>query len=457
MNMTGNGNEVIKKVKQTIKKYNMLAQGERVIIGVSGGADSVCLTDILNRLKEEYGIIITLVHINHNIRGEEAKRDEDYVVKLGEKYGNDVKVFSYEVEKKAKEEGLTVEEEGRKLRYEAFYKTAGKNGKIAVAHNMNDNCETMLMRFFRGTGVKGLGGISASRDRIIRPLISISRKEIEEYCNERGLDYCTDSTNSIEEYTRNKIRLNIIPWIKKEFNENIEETMARTGQIMSEEEKYMESQAEQAYKDCEIEEKRISVERFLKYDRVIQRRIVRLGFREYSADLHDVSYEHVERVISLGEKESGRIIELPGGLRAIKEYNTILFYKAGNVNEYCYNIEIGRKNIFREIGVGIEFSFVQNVENEKKLYTIALDYDKIRNKNILLRGRRKGDRISLYGGRKTIKKLFIDEKIPVSKRNNIPLLAVESDVIWIKDMKVSYEYKAREETKKIIYLNIWEV
>ena len=138
---------MLNKVIATIKKYNMLSFGDNVVIGVSGGADSVCLTDILNTLKMEYKLNITIIHINHNIRGEEAKRDENYVVNLAKQYGNNVKVFSYEVEKMAKEKGLTVEEMGRKLRYDAFYSVAGKNGKIAVAHNLNDNCETMLMRF----------------------------------------------------------------------------------------------------------------------------------------------------------------------------------------------------------------------------------------------------------------------------------------------------------------------
>ena len=209
---------MLDKVLATIKKYNMIEKGDKIVIGVSGGADSVCLTDILNKVKKEIEIEIILVHINHNIRGEEAKRDENFVIELGKKYNNLVRVFSYDVEKLAKERSLTVEEMGRKLRYEAFNSVALEKGKIAVAHNLNDNCETMIMRFFRGTGIKGLGGISAKRENIIRPLIELSREEIERYCLENNLDYCEDSTNSVEKYTRNKIRLNLIPMIKKEFN-----------------------------------------------------------------------------------------------------------------------------------------------------------------------------------------------------------------------------------------------
>ncbi len=450
---------MLDKVKETIEKYNMLSCGDRVIIGVSGGADSVCLTDVLNDLRDIYSLEIILVHINHNIRGEEAKRDENFVIELGKKYGNDVKVFSYKVEEMAKKEGLTVEEMGRRLRYEAFYKTAGENGKIAVAHNMNDNCETMIMRFFRGTGIKGLGGISASRDRIIRPLINISRDEIEKYCHEKGLEYCTDSTNNIAEYTRNKIRLNVIPMIQREFNENIVASMARMAELMADEEAYMDRAAREAYGKCEIEPKRINIDRLLKFDRVIQRRIIRLGFSDYSADLHDISYEHVENVLSLVNKESGKIIELPGDLRAIREYNTILFYKTGEKKDFCYSIEPEKKYVFRELGLGIMLSrkeFKNYDEKLKNMYTIPLNYDKIKS-SLVLRGRCSGDKINLYGGTKTIKKFFIDEKVPYSKRDFVPLLTMGNDVIWIKDMKTSVFFKAGGDCENILYLYTWEV
>lgn len=447
---------MLDKIRATIKKFNMLSYGDSVIIGVSGGADSVCLTDVLNSLREEYSIDITLVHINHNIRGEEAQRDEDYVMELGESYGNKVKVFSYPVEDMARNEGLTVEEMGRQLRYQAFYEVAGNRGKIAVAHNLNDNCETMIMRFFRGTGIKGLGGISAARDRIIRPLINISREEIEDYCNNRGLKYCTDSTNSVDEYTRNKIRLNVIPLIQREFNENIVATMSRTAELMADEDSFMEEVAKKAYKDCEIEPKRIDIERLLSYDKVIRRRIIRLGFVDYSVDLHDISYEHVENVLSLCDKESGKIIELPNGLRAIREHNTIFFYKTGEKKDFQYNIKIGEKYELNEIGVGILLSKEKYGEIGKKVCTISLDYDKI-NTNLVLRGRQIGDKISLYGGTKSIKRLFIDEKIPLSKRDTIPLLAQDNDIIWIKDMKTSSYFKAAENSENILYLYLWEV
>lgn len=448
---------MIDKVRSTIQKYNMLSRGDKVVIGVSGGADSVCLTDIMNRLKDEYCLDITLVHINHNIRGEEADRDEAYVMSLGEKYGVNVKIFSYDVESIAKEKGLTVEEAGRELRYKAFFAMAGDRGKIAVAHNINDNCETMLMRFFRGTGIKGLGGINPVRDKIIRPLIAVERREIEEYCRKNSLEYCTDCTNSIDVYTRNKIRLRLIPYIEREFNPNIANTLYRTSEMMSAEDSFLENMAMEAYNKCEISPKRISVERLKEYDTVIQRRIVRLGFRDYSADLHDVSYENVENVLSLADKESGRIVQLPNSLVAVREQECIYFGRNERHEPFCYEINVGDKKYFEELGCCLLLSDKKYEKNEKILYTTSFDCDKIV-LPLVLRSRMPGDSIYIagIGGSKSVKKLFMEMKIPMISRAAVPILAMGEEVLWIKDMKTSDKYKADRTTQNRLYLYLLE-
>ncbi len=444
---------MLAKVRETVEKYNMLTKGDSVVVGVSGGADSVCLADVLNRLKDEYELDITLVHVNHNIRGDEAKRDENFVRELAKKYGNKIRVFSYPVESIAKDEGITVEEAGRRLRYEAFGIAAGKDGKIAVAHNTNDNCETMFMRFFRGTGIKGLRGIAPVRDNIIRPLLYVSRDEIEAYCKENGLSWCTDCTNSVEQYTRNKIRLSVIPLVQREFNENIVNTLLRTSQLMSEEDDYIERQAQRAYKECETEPHRILADKLLSFDRVLQKRIVRIGFRDFSPDLHDISFSHVENVLSLAEGASGKYAELPHGLRAVREHNTILFCKAADEEaEPDILLERDKKYSFKNISVML--SEQKKAEKCKKMYTVSLDCDKMEGEPVL-RFRREGDKIRLPFGTKSLKKLFIDDKIPLSKRNAIPLIAYGSDVVWISGVKTSAYYRAGENSR-ILYLYVWE-
>lgn len=452
------GDDMINRVKNTISKYNMLEYGDSVVVGVSGGADSVCLLDILNSLKLEYNLKITIVHVNHNIRGEEADSDQKYVESLADKYGVPINVFSYPVEQMAKNEGISSEEMGRKLRYKAFESIADGCAKIAVAHNINDNAETMIMNFFRGTGIKGLTGISPVRGNIIRPLITLSKSEIIEYCKVNNLRYCDDHTNFEDVYTRNKMRLKIIPEINKIFNKDIAYTMLRTSDIMSEEERYLENVANKAYKACLVDAHRLLVDKIKAYDIVIQRRIIRMGFRDFLVDLHDISFDHIESVISLLYGESGRVAELPKGLRASREHDTLYFYVRNTAdNKLYYDVPINKKLHIREQGFSMLLADKKMVENCKLVCTIAFDCDKIVEK-LTLRSRKTGDRIYIngIGGNKSIKKLFIDDKIHRSKRDSIPMLAMGSDILWIKDYKTSDYFKADENTANKLYLYVEE-
>ncbi|MGN1317954.1 MAG: tRNA lysidine(34) synthetase TilS [Lachnospirales bacterium] len=450
---------MIDKVIKTISQFNMIKKGDKIVVGVSGGADSVCLLDILCSFKTDFDLDIIAVHINHNIRGVEAYADESYVVELCEKYNIPVKVFSYPCEELAKENGLSTEEMGRRLRYKAFNEVAGKEGKIAVAHNINDNCETMLLNFFRGTGLKGLCGISPVRGNIIRPLIACEKSEIENYCKENNLHYCIDSTNLEENYTRNKLRLSIIPLIEEGFNKVLSPVMYRTSNILREEEKFIELQALEAYNFCLSGKNRISIDKLLTFHKVIQRRVIRIGFRDFLVDLHDVSYEHIESVLALCKGESGKIANLPSNLRAIKEHNDLYFYKEDNISKtFSYNIPLENKVYIKEFNFYILLTKIkENAKNCKILYTNSFDCDKI-NGELILRSRKEKDKIFLkgVGGNKTIKKLFIDLKIPRLSRENIPLLAIGNDILWVKDYKTSDYYKASADTKNVLYLFITE-
>lgn len=451
---------MINKIINTIKQLNMIKKGDNIVVGVSGGADSVCLLDVLNNIKSEYELKLTVVHINHNIRGEEADSDEAYVMSLADKYDIDFKLFSYPVEQMADEEGIGTEEMGRRLRYKAFYEVAGKDGKIAVAHNINDNCETMIMNFLRGTGLKGLGGIAPVRGQIIRPLIGVTKSEIIEYCNAKGLGFCSDSTNSEDIYTRNKIRLNIIPQLEKYFNKNLAATLFRTSAILRDEEEYIEKCAVKAYEKCYEGNHRINIDKLKSYDKVIQRRIIRLGFRDFLVDLHDISFDHVAAVLSLADGESGKTAELPQGLRAMREHGSLYFYVDDNDDRtFCYNINIEEKLYIKEINSSILLT-KEKIFDEKCniVYTISFDYDRIDINNLKLRSRQKGDKIFLggIGGSKSIKKLFIDLKIPRSQRDSIPILAAGNDVLWIKDYKTSDFYKAVPYTQSKLYLYLME-
>ena len=243
---------MLTKVINNIEKYHMLQQGDHIIVGISGGADSVSLVHILHSLKDKYNLSVTAVHVNHCLRGLDADKDENYVISFCNSLSIPVKVYRKDIASIAEKTGATLEEAGRSIRYQAFYDTLRevKANKIAVAHNMNDNAETVLMRLCRGTGIKGLGGINPARDNINRPLINTTRCEIESYCKEHNLSFQTDYTNNIDIYTRNKIRLHLIPWLQQNLNRSIVQTLYKTSELMREEDNYLDKLARQGLDDC---------------------------------------------------------------------------------------------------------------------------------------------------------------------------------------------------------------
>lgn len=449
---------MLERVYEYIKENNMLSYGDRVIVGVSGGADSICLLHMLCALRKRLGLTVEVVHINHCIRGKAADEDEKYVCEMAKLLECKMHTRSYQVEKMACELGKSVEEMGRELRYRAFEEIAGKD-KIAVAHNMNDNCETMLMRFFRGTGLKGLGGILPERDNIIRPLLCLKRTEIERYCTENRLEYRLDSTNLVNDYTRNRIRLDIIPEIEKFFNGSITDTMYRTAEIMRSEEEYIAKQAKKAYESCLVKKNTVSVERLMSYPEVIRRRIIRLGFIDFSIDLHDISFDMVQAVLSLCNKPNGKTIELVHGLRARREYDNIRFYKEDSFEDYCYELIEDKPVTIKEIGLTAVIT-AKNSEWDKKneklikfSYTNGLKYDILKNV-LLIRNYRSGDKIYQRGinGHKSVKKLFAELKLDGREKKRVPMLICNNEAVCVCGYRTSDLFKADNENEAVLYL-----
>lgn len=243
-------NKLVQKVKHYINKHQLLADGYAVLVCVSGGADSVCLLDVLCQLRAVYNLKIYVAHVNHMLRGEESNRDEQFVKTLCEQYKVPFRTKQVDVSNLAKTNKITCEEAGRKVRYDFFVslKQELSINKIATAHNKNDNVETVCMRFLRGTGVDGLGGIPVENDiDVIRPLLSVSRQEIEAYLEERHLTYITDSSNLTDAYTRNRIRHHFLPYILENYNENFHDTLSENILLCNEAGSYLKQQIEQAY------------------------------------------------------------------------------------------------------------------------------------------------------------------------------------------------------------------
>ena len=289
------------KVESIIEKYEMIYEGDRIVAGVSGGPDSMCMLHILLRLKDKYNLSIFVAHLNHQFRGKEADDDAEYVKHICEEWGIPVFIKVFDVPAYAKETGLSAEEAGREIRYKLYDEVAKKvNGeKIAVAHNMNDHVETILMNLLRGSGIEGLKGIEAVRDRIIRPLINVERDEIEEYCWMNGISPRIDKTNLQPIYGRNKIRLELIPYIKNNYNPNIMSTLYRFSDIAFLENDYMDKEAENLFFEVASNYKnsiKYNIDKLVKLHPALQRRVIRIGLGKILGNLKGIEYKHIEEI-----------------------------------------------------------------------------------------------------------------------------------------------------------------
>lgn len=306
------------KILKTIKRYNLIEDRDKVVIGVSGGPDSITLLDVLLKIKEKEIIDFDMVacHINHMIR-EEALEDEEYVVNFCKKNHIQCFVKKVEVEEIAKQQKISTEEAGRKARYEFFNEILKKENanKIATAHNKNDNAETVLMNMIRGSGTTGLKGIECKRENLIRPLIECSREEIEQYCKENNLKPRIDKTNFENNYTRNKIRNLLIPYIKENFNPNIIEAINRLSDLSKQENEYLEKETKAIYKQL-LEEKEkeyisLNLKKFNLLETVIKSRIVLYTINELLGTRNGIEKKHIEDIIKLCSNNIGNKYLIP--------------------------------------------------------------------------------------------------------------------------------------------------
>ena len=301
-----------KKVLETIKKYNLIEDGDKLVVAVSGGPDSITMLDILNEIKNEKIIDfeISVAHINHMIR-EEAKSDELYVKNYCEEKNIDFYSKSIDVLKLANNNKTGTEEMGRIVRYKFFDEVLEKTGsnKVSIAHNKNDKAETMIMNILRGSGISGLKGIEPKRGKYIRPLIECERYEIENYCKEKNLNPRIDKTNFDNTYTRNKIRNIVIPYIKQEFNPNIINTLSRLSELVVEEDDYIENKVKEVYETLLIKEDKkeiiLDLKKFNEEEKVIKSRIVLYTITRLLGNCQGIGKVHIEDIIKLCSNNIG--------------------------------------------------------------------------------------------------------------------------------------------------------
>lgn len=448
------------KARKTIAQFHMFPQGAKLIVGLSGGADSVALLHLLSSMKEEFAWEITAVHIHHGLRGKEADGDARFAEQFCASLDIPCIVQEYDVKAEAKARGLGEEETGRILRYAAFREVAGKTGYIAVAHHQKDQAETVLMRLCRGTGLTGLVGMAPVRENICRPLLFCTRGEIERYCKENDLTWREDATNSQEKYTRNKLRLRVLP-VLEEINPKAVEHIAETAALLAEEEDFLEQQTNAFFEEVKIsvtaEEVCLSRERLKGLHPAMRRRVLRKAMGCFLQ--MDVSQVQIEALEDLLAKETGKSRDFLEGIHGENRYDALVLSrkKEQPAEGFCYELIPEREVLIPEAGIAIGVYFDEkNAEISDETCTNVFDYDKIKH-TLFCRTRKAGDVIPLQKGRKKIKDLFIDEKIPRDQRAQYPLITAGEEVLWAPGLRVSAAAGADGQTIRKVWIRIRRV
>ena len=457
---------MLKKVRDYMREHEMTAPGDAVIVALSGGADSVCLLMVLKQLATPE-FLLRAVHVHHGIRGAEADRDEAFAQKLCESLSVPLCVAYCHVPAYAAEHGLSEEEAGRILRYQVLEKEAGKweqelpagsRVKIALAHHRDDNAETILHHLLRGSGLTGLAGIRPVQGRRIRPLLCVGREEIRAYLEAGHISWCEDSTNQSPDYTRNRIRSQVLPLLKTAVNEQAEEHILQAGQIIGQADAYLRQQAEEIWKEavCGREEDlaAISLTAFERQPEILKTYLIRHMLDQLHPGWKDIGSRHFTAIAELAGKPVGSRLDLPGGLMARTGYETLEIVRKTErevsvKTESGADGEIHGRQTVPELHMTV-FSRQKDQEIPKNQYTKWFDYDKIKG-TLSVRTRRTGDYLILpSGGSKTIARYMIDEKIPKEKREQILLLAEGSHVLWVVGFRISEYYKIEEHTENIL-------
>lgn len=446
---------MLEKVSSYIRDYHMLDDCKTLVLGVSGGADSVCLFRMMKQITEPLKIQLIVVHIEHGIRGEESIQDAQFVESLCKEHQVVYRTYSFPVLEIAQKTKESTEEAGRRLRYETFYKVAGEyeKSKIAIAHNQNDNAETILFHMARGSGIKGLTGIAPVRDLIIRPLLCLTRNEIEVWLETMQQEYRTDKTNFMDIYARNKIRLHILPELE-EINEKAVAHIMELSKKVRETYDYIYAQAAEKLEDEQYVQKTdngfmIRNKVMLEIPELLQEEMIYQILVHMRNAAKDITKEHVKSIRLLYMKQNSRKISLPGDIVATKVYEGI------EIQIHNKHIEKSFQKTEELPEEKFEFKIFENHagigEIPKNEYTKWFDYDKIKN-GLQIRTRQQGDYFVLddSGYKKSLKKYFIEAKIKRELRDEIPLLADDGHILWIVGYRISAAYKITSETKRII-------
>lgn len=478
---------MLSKIIDFINKNSLFSPGDNILAAVSGGPDSVCLLHVLFSLQKDLALKrLGIFHLDHLLRGAESDADVKFVIELASQFDIPVIIKSRDIKAYAKQHKLSIEEAAREVRFDELLKTAKDKdySVIALGHTADDQVETVLMRLIRGTGSKGLIGIQPKRKiknmQIVRPLLSITREEILAYLAENSISFRTDSSNLTGILMRNKIRRDLIPLLEKDFNREIKTILRRFAEIQEAEYTFISQYADEIYKKISREQENniyLSIPRLLGQSKAIQMELIRNAINNIKGDTRNITFKHINDSIKLLNGKTGKYICLPDSLYILKEYDHLIISKEKSVLKTLEETRLNVPGITEIDRTGISIA----IDNKKKTSLQSIKKKKVSLKSICqqiklgktvelkefvdadktgtlltARSREDGDRYRPFGlqGTRKIKDIFIDEKIPVTIRDYLPLICTKDKIIYLTGYRITEEMKVTQKTKNILQITI---
>ena len=455
------------KVLEYIRRNQLILPGDRILVAVSGGPDSVCLLHLLVALRSELQCSLGIIHINHGLRGEESDREERFVEALAHKLGLPFYSKLVSISQLSQQRGIGTEETARHVRYEYFDEIMSRESydKTALAHNLNDQAETILHRLIRGTGLNGLAGMRSIRDgRFIRPLLEIRRSEIEDWLGKKYFDFKIDSSNLVADFTRNRIRLELLPELEQ-FNPDILGSLSNMSEALAQDRAYLEAETQKKCAKFLIGQgTKITLERAaFHYPSALTSRLIFEAIRRSTGSAADIRATHIQAILQLQAGETGHSLNLPDQLVVYNHYGDLEFTQREKTSDSSLldnEVEdqvVELKNLPKTLEFGLfQISFGWVAEDA---VSGQLDAQKVGEK-LIIRRRRPHDRMKMLGmtGHKKVKNIFIDKKIHRHLRDYIPVITDETgEIAFIYPGICGEAFRITENTDKIIYITITEI
>ena len=451
-----------KAVEAYCQKYNLLTPGMGLLAACSGGPDSLALVNVLLSLQEKYQLRLVVAHFEHGIRGEDSREDARFVRDFCRQHSLPFEMEAASVPQYAAQHHLSEETAARKLRYEFLRRVLKKHGLtyIATAHHANDQAETVLMRILRGTGIDGLGAMRPVSGDIIRPFLGITRREIEQYCSRHGLKPRHDVTNDDPAYTRNYLRLKLIPLLEERFNPQLVSALGRLAEVAAETSSYLWQQAEAEFVRLFREEEGklvFSAADFLQLAPGMKEAVLRAAWKKAAHTLKEIDYVSLTRMSAfIQQGKTGQRLSLPCRLCLSRSYDKFFLWQQQNEERrqaFSRNVLVPGKTVLPELGLEITASFAESLPEKISADECYLDFAAL-GQPLVVRSRQNGDVIKLAAGIKKVKKLFIDLKIPREQRECIPVLACGEKIIWLGGLRRSAWALVTADTQQILKLEI---